>query len=52
MQIEEDHNKASYVAAVIPDKDALYESMLRNQLWVPSIKDPLMTLSFMKGVVE
>lgn len=43
---------ATFAQSVIPNRQALYESMLRNQLWVPIDKDPLLTVGFMKGVAD
>ena len=47
------HNQVSstFAASVVPDRQALYGSLLRNQLFVPKLKDQIMTVAFMKGLV-
>ena len=35
---------------LIPDRKALYQSLLRNGFVLPPMKDPLLTVKFMKGV--
>ena len=42
----------TFAQSVIPNKKALYDSMLRNQLWVPPEKDALLTVGFLKGITE
>ena len=42
---------SAYVQSKIPDRHHLHGSLLRNQLFVPRLKDSIMTIAFMKGVV-
>ena len=35
---------------IIPDRKALYQSLQRNGYSLPPIKDPILTVKFMKGV--
>ena len=37
---------------IIPDKDALHKALLRNQLYVPPLKDAISTKDFMVGILE
>lgn len=39
------------IATVCPDKTSLYKALGRNQYYAPPLKDPLMSIDFMKGVV-
>ena len=41
---------AFQVKTVVNDKQTLYESILRNQLYAPKLKEMIMTQQFMKGV--
>ena len=41
----------AFVQSKIPDRMHLHSSLLRNQLFVPKLKDNMMTVAFMKGVV-
>ena len=43
---------AAFVFSVCPDKQSLYEAVLRNQYWLPPAKDSLMSTEFMRGVVD
>ena len=33
------------------DKQSLYESLLRNQIYSPKLKEQIMTIIFMKGCI-
>ena len=42
---------AFQVKTVVNDKQTLFESILRNQLYPPKQKEMIMTQQFMKGVI-
>ena len=37
---------------VIPDRSAMHKALLRNQLYVPPLKDAISTKDFMVGILE
>ena len=39
------------VQSKVPDRAHLYSSLLRNQLFVPKLKDSIMTVAFMRGLI-
>ena len=39
------------VSAVVSDKESLFESLRRNQLFTPESKESIMTTAFMKGYI-
>ena len=41
--------KAAYL---VPNKKAFHKALIRNHFMVPPVKDPLMTIAFMKGVLD
>lgn len=42
---------AAYVDTVICDRVSLHESLRRNGLFCPKLKEAMMTADFMKGVI-
>ena len=42
---------AQQVAVVVNDKQSLHESLRRNQLYCPKLKETIMTVQFMKGCI-
>lgn len=42
---------AQQVAVVVNDKQTLYDSLRRNQLYCPKLKEGIMTVQFMKGCI-
>ena len=43
---------AQQVAVVVNDKQSLHDSLRRNQLYCPKLKEGLMTVQFMKGCIK
>lgn len=41
----------AFASSVICDRRSLYEGLVRNQLYCPSLKDSIMTIDFMKGAI-
>ena len=42
----------TYIQSVVPDRIALYTALVRNQYFVPLSKDNLMSVEFMRGIVD
>ena len=42
---------SAFVQSKVPDRVHLHESLLRNQLFAPRLKDAIMRIEFMRGCI-
>ena len=43
---------SSFVQSKIPDKGHLHSSLLRNQLFMPKLKESICTIPWMRGIIN